>query len=100
MHYAIEHSLKESIIRFLLAQGANPHIEDALGWDVCSKGKTKYPQIKEFKICSPELRIKYEQPVDAEEDLVTMHHESLRTRQESHVDGDDDNVLNTEDLDM
>ena len=43
-------------------------MEDALGWDVCSKGKTKYPNIKEFKKCTIEQRIKYER-IEEEEDL-------------------------------
>lgn len=49
LHYAIEKGLPELYIRFLLKKGANPHYEDALGWDACSKGKTKYPNIKDFK---------------------------------------------------
>lgn len=28
LHIAVEHRLKESTIRFLLANGANPHFED------------------------------------------------------------------------
>ena len=60
LHYAIEADLDESIIKFLLGRKANPHLEDAMGWDCCSKGKTKYPNIKEFKNCSPELRLKFE----------------------------------------
>lgn len=62
LHYAIEESLDESIIRFLIGRGANPHLEDIMGWDCCSKGKTKYPTIKEFKNCSTELRVPCEKP--------------------------------------
>ena len=60
LHYAIEESMEESVIKFLLGRGANAHLEDAIGWDCCSKGKTKYPNIKEFRICRTEMRIKYD----------------------------------------
>lgn len=53
LHYAVEEGLDEIYIKFLLGRGANPHLEDSMGWDCCSKGKTKYPNIREFKMCNP-----------------------------------------------
>jgi ankyrin repeat protein len=35
LHHAIENNLEAGTIKFLLNSGANPHIEDNEGHDVC-----------------------------------------------------------------
>ena len=89
LHYAIEESLPESYIRFLLGRGANPHLEDAMGWDCCSKGKIKYPAVKDFKNCTPELRQKFEKKTkgDAEsDDHIPLKEATSSLRQDSEED--------------
>ena len=37
LHIAVEHNVSSEVIDWLLQAGANPHIEDANGLDVCDK---------------------------------------------------------------
>lgn len=77
LHMAVEKKMKERIIRELLNEGANPHLEDAAGWDVCDKGRSLYPSIKEFGVCKPSMRVKFiqnllldtQQTFDTEDDF-------------------------------
>ena len=63
LHWAIENKLSSKVIKFLLRNGANPHIEDDKGKDCCDKAILvhRYQDIKLFhqKECArdPSLRI-------------------------------------------
>ena len=54
-------------MKFLLGNGANPHVEDYKGLDCCDKAEhvERYAKIKEFrkKLChnNPSIRIKMNQ---------------------------------------
>ena len=50
IHLAVENSLPENVIQFLIHEGANPHIIDQNGKDACDKAnKTDlYPNIAHF----------------------------------------------------
>jgi len=64
-----------------------------MGWDVCSKGKTKYPNIKEFKKCSIELRVTFAKPPILEEQKSEPFYETGRTNKNSKdniMDGSDE----------
>ena len=65
LHWAVENNHSCKIIKFLLKNGGNPHIEDVNGLDVCDKAK-KNPRYKKIKLLTdsnegcqkdPELRI-------------------------------------------
>ena len=64
LHTAIEAQINSQVVKFLLSNGANLHIEDLNGLDCCDKAEQieRYAKIKEFrkKECkvNPELRIK------------------------------------------
>ena len=39
LHWAIEKKLPTKVVKFLIKNGAYPHVEDANGQDVCDKAK-------------------------------------------------------------
>ena len=65
LHYAIENQMESQMIKFLLNNGANPHIEDKDGLDCCDRGRLirRYSKIHMFhnNLCqiTPSLRKKY-----------------------------------------
>lgn len=64
LQIAIQNNMNSKVVKFLLREGANPHVEDKDGKDCCEKaqGNERYEKIKIFKnpecIANPSLRIK------------------------------------------
>ena len=63
LHYAIEHRMRPSMIKFLLKNNANPHIVDEFGQDCCDKASKVGAYNKFSLLCqnsckeNPHLRI-------------------------------------------
>ena len=59
--FAIENKVSHEIIDYFIRKGANPHLEDSNGKDVCDHvNMPMYSNLKAFCRCKPDKRVKFE----------------------------------------